>query len=69
MNIQELTIFVRVVCSTDNGEDDNERVYRIVQKLFVACDRFTYGMNFSIPALVSILRFSEYEPNQICVRY
>ena len=69
MNIQELTIFVRVVCSTDNGEDDNERVYRIVQKLFVACDRFALTGEFFNPnALVSILRFSEYEPNQICVR-
>ena len=69
MNIQELTIFVRVVCSTDNGEDDNERVYRVVQKLFVACDRFALTGEFFNPnALVSILRFSEYEPNQICVQ-
>ena len=68
ITIEELKILVQTVCSTDNGENKDQHFYRVVQKLFVACDRFAVTGEFFNPnALVSILQFSEYGPNQICV--
>jgi len=66
----ELSMFIQAMNSTDNGEDINERVIRVVQRLFVACDRFALSGEFFNPnALVAILRFSEYNPNKNCVQH